>query len=114
MNRSFTAENQRLYTPLNALKAHAEQIQAQSLTDLLGSGSDTDNQRAKALAFTFGTLHVDYSKQRVTATTLDLLVEWVRSCGLEAKRKALFAGAKVNASEKRAALHMAARWPATV
>ena len=112
MNRPLLAENQRLYTPVNALKNHSEQIQAQSLSDLLSSNSEAARQRAKALAFTFGTLHVDYSKQRLTATTLDLLVEWVRSCGLEAKRKALFAGAKVNASERRSALHMAARWPA--
>lgn len=111
MNKALSAESQRLYTPLNALKAHAEQIQAQSLRDLLGSGSDTDNQRADALAFTFGALHVDYSKQRLTAKTLDLLVEWAQSCGVEAKRKALFAGAKINASERRSALHMAARWP---
>ncbi len=60
----------------------------------------------------FGSLHIDFSKQRLTQETLSLLVEWAHSCGLETKRQALFAGAVVNPSEKRPALHMAARWPA--
>ena len=51
------------------------------------------------------------SKQRLTQQTLQLLTSWAQSCGLETRRSALFAGAKVNHSERRAALHMAARWP---
>lgn len=68
--------------------------------------------RASALQHTFGTLHVDFSKQRVTAETLSLLEQWVVDCGLAQKRRALFAGKPLNASEGRAALHMAhAGWP---
>ncbi|MEA2120421.1 hypothetical protein [Halovibrio sp. HP20-50] len=114
MNTSLTAVSHRLYTPINALINHAEHLQAQPLSDLLGSCSATATRRAKALAFTFGTLHVDFSKQRLTTETLGLLVDWARSTGLEKKRDALFAGAVVNPSEQRAALHMAARWPTTV
>jgi glucose-6-phosphate isomerase len=104
----------RVYTPLSALETHAEHLQAQSLSDLIGGDSDAGRQRASALAFTFGSLHLDFSKQRVTPKTLSLLVDWAHSCGLESKRRALFAGAKVNTSERRSALHMAARWPADV
>lgn len=112
MDASLSVVNRRLYTPVNELMAHAMKLQAQSLRDILGRGP-VAQQRAKALAFTFGSLHVDFSKQRLNSKTLAHLMEWARSCGLEAKRDALFAGEMVNPSEQRAALHMAARWPAT-
>ena len=112
MNASLTAVNHRLYTPLTALNDHAERLQAQSLSDLIGGNTSSARQRASELAFTFGSLHLDLSKQRITQETLSLLVDWARSCGIEDKRRALFAGAKVNTSERRSALHMAARWPA--
>ena len=113
--RMYTSSPQRLsrvYTPVNALEAHAEHLQAQSLSDLIGGDSDTACHRATALAFTLGPLYLDLSKQRITSETLSLLVDWAHSCGLESKRHALVAGAMVNASERRSALHMAARWPA--
>ena len=113
MNVSKLSRSPRAYTPVTALDAHAEQLQAQSLSDLLGGDTSFAQQRASALAFTFGTLHVDFSKQRITPHTLKLLSDWARSCGVEAKRTALFAGKNVNTSERRAALHMAARWPST-
>ncbi|BBI60772.1 hypothetical protein HSBAA_20780 [Vreelandella sulfidaeris] len=103
---------QRVYTPLNALEEHAEHLQAQSLSDLIGGDSAAAVQRSNNLAFSLGPLHLDLSKQRITPKTLSLLVDWAHSCGVESKRKALFAGEKVNTSERRSALHMAARWPA--
>ncbi len=112
MDAPLSAVNQRLYTPANELAVHAMRLQAQSLRDLIGNGP-TAKQRAKALAFTFGSLHVDFSKQRLTQKTIALLIEWARSCGIEARRQAFFAGEMVNPSEQRAALHMAARWPET-
>ncbi len=114
MNASLTAVSHRLYTPVNALHAHAEHLQTQSLSDLIGASSSSARERASALAFTLGSLHLDLSKQRITQETLSLLVDWAQSCGLEAKRQALFAGKKMNTSERRSALHMAARWPAAV
>lgn len=110
MNSSLSIVNQRAYTPFNALVQHADQLQAQSLSDLLGD-SEAAQQRADALAFSFGALHLDFSKQRLTQQTLQLLTAWAQSCGLETRRRGLFAGEHVNPSEQRAALHMAARWP---
>lgn len=103
---------QRVYTPLNALEEHAEHLQAQSLSDLIGGDSAAAVQRSNNLAFTLGSLHLDLSKQRINPKTLSLLIDWAHSCGVESRRKALFAGEKVNTSERRSALHMAARWPA--
>ena len=51
----------------------------------------------------------DYSRQRVTATTLGLLLELARQCELPARIEALFAGETVNNTEGRAAMHMALR-----
>lgn len=111
MFSSTTSVEKRVYTPLNALEKHAEYLQAQSLSDLIGSDTASAYERASALTFTVGSLHLDLSKQRITQQTLQLLADWAHSCGVESKRTALFAGAKVNTSERRAALHMAARWP---
>lgn len=113
MNTPTATYPARVYTPVSALHAHTGSLQALSVGDLLGgsSGSTSASRRASALAFTFGNLHIDFSKQRLTAKTMILLKEWAESCGLADKRRALFAGKKVNTTEQRAALHMAARWP---
>lgn len=111
MNMSISASGNHVYTPLRALEAHAERMQVQSLSDLLETESASAGQRADALSFTFKSLHIDLSKQRLTTETVALLKQWAESCGLATRREALFSGAKVNTSEKRSALHMAARWP---
>lgn len=108
---SISASGGHVYTPLRALEVNAERIQMQSLSDLLDCHSASARQRAEAFTFNVGSLHIDFSKQRLTSETLALLTQWAESRGLAAKRHALFAGEKVNTSEKRAALHMAARWP---
>ena len=56
-------------------------------------------------------LYLDYSKNRVTAKTLSLLIQLARECGLEARRDAMFRGEKINLTEKRAVLHVALRAP---
>lgn len=94
---------------MDALHQHANSLRQTSLNALLcGEGSEA---RAKALQLSFHSLQVDFSKQRLTEKTLDLLTQWADSCGLEQKRDALFAGEPINVSENQAALHMAARWP---
>ncbi len=51
----------------------------------------------------------DYSKQRVSATTMALLHDLARAAKLDDRREALFSGAKVNVTEGRSVLHMALR-----
>ncbi|MBL9024077.1 MAG: glucose-6-phosphate isomerase [Myxococcales bacterium] len=58
---------------------------------------------------TSGELLVDYSKQRVTAETLDLLVRLAKERGVDARIAAMFTGQKINTTEKRAVLHVALR-----
>ena len=56
-------------------------------------------------------IYFDYSKQRVTKKTLKLLLKLAKETGVEAKRKAMFSGEKINSTEDRAVLHTALRAP---
>ena len=55
---------------------------------------------------------LDGSKQRIDAHISDALIELARARDVEARRDALLAGAIVNNTEQRAALHTALRLPA--
>ncbi|WP_245586233.1 glucose-6-phosphate isomerase [Solimonas soli] len=55
--------------------------------------------------------YLDYSKQRVGADTLDLLLALARQQQLERWRERLFAGEHINNTEDRAVLHVALRAP---
>ncbi len=56
--------------------------------------------------------YLDYSKQRVDDDTLRLLLALADACGVGERIEAMFAGAHVNATEDRPALHVALRAPA--
>ncbi|KAK0650892.1 Glucose-6-phosphate isomerase [Lasiodiplodia hormozganensis] len=60
----------------------------------------------------------DFSKNFVTEETLDLLVKLAKEAGLEKLRDDMFAGEKINFTEKRAVYHAALRnvagWPMQV
>jgi glucose-6-phosphate isomerase len=58
---------------------------------------------------TSGELLVDYSKQRVNAETLALLVQLAKERGVDARIAAMFSGQKINTTENRAVLHVALR-----
>ena len=51
----------------------------------------------------------DFSKNFLTDETLGLLVELAKECGLEKLRDDMFAGDKINFTEKRAVYHVALR-----
>jgi glucose-6-phosphate isomerase len=51
----------------------------------------------------------DFSKNFITEETLELLVELAKECGLEKLRDDMFAGEKINFTEKRAVYHVALR-----
>jgi glucose-6-phosphate isomerase len=54
----------------------------------------------------------DLSKNLIDSATEALLLDLARQCALEARRDAMFAGARVNTTENRAALHVLLRKPA--
>ncbi|WP_432520083.1 glucose-6-phosphate isomerase [Kineococcus sp. SYSU DK006] len=71
-----------------------------------------DPGRADALGFEVADLHVDLSKNLVTAQTVRLLLELAEQTGVLARRDAMFAGEHINVTEDRAVLHTALRRPA--
>src|ERR1700712_2221149 len=56
-------------------------------------------------------LFLDYSKNRITDETLRLLLQLAEERGVAKRRDAMFAGEKINATERRAVLHVALRAP---
>ncbi len=90
-----------------ALERHHAEIAGTHLRELFAD----DPGRADRLSIEAAGLYLDYSKNRITDETLGLLVQLARESGLEARRDEMYAGAHVNVSEDRAALHVALRMP---
>ena len=88
-----------------ALLAHRDEIAGTRLAQLWKDVPD----RGAALTFSCAGLAVDFSKQRITAQTIGLLVALGRERGLAAAVEALFGGERVNVTEDRPALHVALR-----
>ncbi len=70
-----------------------------------------DPSRGETMVADAADLHLDYSKNRVTARTLALLVDLAEAAGLRARTEAMFAGERINVTEDRAVLHLALRAP---
>ena len=72
---------------------------------------DAEPQRLARLSLSAAGLELDLSKQPWSLADLEVCLDLVRAGGVEAARGRLFGGEAVNASEGRAALHMALRAP---
>ncbi|MFM8415402.1 MAG: glucose-6-phosphate isomerase [Planctomycetota bacterium] len=90
-----------------ALANHARANGHLSLRELFAA----DRIRAERFSFEACGLFVDHSKQRLTEGTLPLLVRLAEACRLRDRIEAMFAGARINATENRAVLHVALRAP---
>ena len=89
------------------LRTHAVDTGNRHLSELLAE----DAERFEKFSLRHENLLLDFSKQRVTAQTIELLCGLARECDLPAWIEKLFRGEKINDSEKRAALHTALRLP---
>ena len=90
-----------------ALAEHSKEIRKLHLRELFAS----DSTRGEKLAAEGAGLFLDYSKNRVTETTLKLLLQLAEECDLRGRIDAMFRGEKINTTEKRAVLHVALRTP---
>ncbi|HUI99253.1 MAG TPA: glucose-6-phosphate isomerase [Usitatibacter sp.] len=88
-----------------ALLEHRDALAARRIDELWRA----DPERGSGFAFGCAGVAVDFSKQRITRETLQLLVALARERGLPAAIEKLFTGERVNATEKRPALHTALR-----
>ena len=68
-----------------------------------------DDNRFKNFSVDFENVLVDYSKNRVNQTTLDLLVGLAKEVKLDNAINSMFSGEKINVTENRAVLHVALR-----
>ncbi len=68
-----------------------------------------DPARFRKFSVRLDDILVDYSKNRITDETLQLLVELAEACGLRDAIDRMFAGERINETENRAVLHAALR-----
>ena len=90
-----------------ALAAHHKKIARRHLRDLFAA----DPKRGEKLTAEAAGLFLDYSKNRVTAETLRLLLQLAKESDLRGRMDAMFRGDKINITENRAVLHTALRAP---
>ena len=90
-----------------ALEAHSVDIRTRHLRDLFAEDPD----RGERLTLEGAGLYLDYSKNRITDQTIRLLLSLAEKCGLRQRIDAMFAGEKINVTERRAVLHVALRAP---
>ncbi len=91
-----------------ALQAHHATAAQWHLRDLFARQPD----RFERMHVRAAGLLLDYSKNRLNADTLSLLMSLARERGVEALRDAMFSGEKINFTDQRAVLHTALRAPA--
>ncbi|SDX84665.1 glucose-6-phosphate isomerase [Modestobacter sp. DSM 44400] len=92
-----------------ALAEHHAQVRDVHLRELFADDPD----RGTALTVSAGDLYLDYSKNRLTAETVQRLVALAERAGLRERTEAMFAGEHINSTEDRAVLHTALRDPRT-
>ncbi|MCX8567003.1 MAG: glucose-6-phosphate isomerase (EC 5.3.1.9) [Glomeribacter sp. 1016415] len=92
-----------------ALKAHYTAICNEQMRAWFAAANDLPPTRAQRFTLESSGITLDFSKNRVTDETLKLLVQLAHEADVPATRDAMFAGAIVNPTEARAALHTSLR-----
>jgi glucose-6-phosphate isomerase len=87
------------------LQAHYFEMQKASMTAMF----QADTSRTEKFHLKWNDFLVDYSKNRITQETIDLLLELANETGLKNAISDYFGGAIINQTENRAVLHTALR-----
>jgi glucose-6-phosphate isomerase len=90
-----------------SLGKHSAEIKKVHLRELFAE----DATRGERFTGEAAGLFLDYSKNRVTETTLKLLLQLAEECDLRGRIEAMFRGERINITENRAVLHVALRAP---
>jgi glucose-6-phosphate isomerase len=90
-----------------ALEKHYDEVRGVHLRELFAS----DKGRGERLTADGAGLFLDYSKNRITDETVQLLGALAEQSGIADRTEAMFAGEHINVSEDRAVLHVALRMP---
>ena len=90
-----------------ALSDHFTKMRDVHLRDLFAEGPG----RAESMTVEAGDLVLDYSKNRLNAETVRLLVAMAEKAGVRQRAEQMFSGEHINVTEDRAVLHVALRAP---
>jgi len=88
-----------------ALQSHYKEIKNEQMREMF----EQDPNRFGHFSLTLNDILFDYSKNRITLETMDLLLELARQCDVESWRERMFDGETINHTEHRAVLHAALR-----
>ncbi len=89
-----------------ALENHEKALNATSIKDLF----QQDNRRFSHFSHKFQReMLVDFSKNKITQETIQLLCDLARDCAVKEATEDMFTGVKINRTEDRAVLHTALR-----
>jgi len=91
------------------LQAHFENVKGLEMKDLFAQNNDRANQ----MAINWEDFYVDYSKNRITSETINLLLELAEETKLKEAIQSQFSGEVINKTEGREVLHTALRAKAT-
>lgn len=97
-----------LFTKLpvySKLQTHYQQIKDIQIKDLFKQ----DPSRGKNWGLQAGSIYLDYSKNRLTSETLQLMFELLNQINIKKQINEMFAGARINTTENRSVLHVALR-----
>jgi glucose-6-phosphate isomerase len=106
MNKQKQTKNHEAWEDL---KTHAEQQKGVHLRRLFAD----DPGRGDRFSVEAAGIFLDFSKNRITEETLQLLLRLAEASGLADRIDAMFRGEKINTTENRAVLHVALRAPAS-
>ncbi|MDR0522007.1 MAG: glucose-6-phosphate isomerase [Planctomycetaceae bacterium] len=87
------------------LQKHKQSLETVSMRQLFAE----DPNRFRKFSLQLGNILFDYSKNRMTEETVRLLLRLAEETGVAGRRDEMFAGEKINVTEKRAVLHTALR-----
>ena len=87
------------------LQAHYEAISQQSIKELF----DANAKRFEEFSIQYPSILIDYSKNRINAETVQLLIDLAKETKVDQAIQQMFAGDIINVTEKRSVLHTALR-----
>jgi glucose-6-phosphate isomerase len=88
-----------------ALQSHYEEVRDLHMREMF----DNDPARFMRFSLQLDDMLFDYSKNRITEKTMELLCQLARDCDVPGWVKRMFDGEPINHTEKRAVLHVALR-----
>ncbi|MES2765921.1 MAG: glucose-6-phosphate isomerase, partial [Bacteroidota bacterium] len=88
-----------------SLENHFKSVEPLHMRDLFKN----DPERFKKFSVRFNDIFLDFSKNRITDETLELLLKLADEAGVKSAIQQMFSGERINTTEGRAVLHTALR-----